>query len=82
MTDPIIIPDPKYTAPERIDPPSELIDMDVGGCSCHINPPCSFCTTMTEQEADAYDQGGMDALHALWRAWEAAAIGEWPGGAA
>lgn len=24
------------------------------GCSCHICAPCSFCVSMTEEEADAY----------------------------
>lgn len=24
---------------------------DEGGCSCHINPPCSYCTRETEEQA-------------------------------
>lgn len=24
---------------------------DEGGCSCHISPPCSYCTRETEDEA-------------------------------
>lgn len=32
------------------------------GCSCHISPPCSFCTSLTEEEADVYAKGGLDAL--------------------
>jgi len=32
------------------------------GCSCHINPPCSFCTSLNEEEAEAFYSGGMKAL--------------------
>jgi len=32
------------------------------GCSCHINSPCSFCTSLTEEEAEAFCSGGMKAL--------------------
>lgn len=36
------------------------------GCSCHINPPCSFCEALDEEEADAWGNGGMVPLLALW----------------
>ena len=39
---------------------------DYGGCSCHINPPCSFCTSMTEEEAVIYWNGGIRGLKKLW----------------
>lgn len=33
------------------------------GCTCHTgHPPCSFCTDMAEEEADAYASGGHAAL--------------------
>lgn len=27
-------------------------------CSCHIDPPCSWCTSLTEEEVAILDQGG------------------------
>lgn len=31
------------------------------GCACHVNPPCGFCTSMTEEETDVYcNNGGSD----------------------
>lgn len=33
-----------------------------GECTCHIAPPCSFCTSMTEEEANIFASGGLDAL--------------------
>ena len=47
----------------------------VDGCSCHLNPPCTFCTEMTEDEANAQWNGGMDELRALWREQDEAAEG-------
>ena len=32
------------------------------GCSCHINPPCDFCMSLTEEEADIMWNGGREAL--------------------
>lgn len=40
-------------------------DLRSDGCSCHINPPCSFCMSLDEEEYDAYANGGMDALREL-----------------
>jgi hypothetical protein len=37
----------------------ELIDI---GCSCHTMPPCSFCTSMSEEEFNIFDQEGAEAL--------------------
>lgn len=37
------------------------------GCSCHINAPCSFCTSLTEHEADIMANGGQEALQQYWR---------------
>lgn len=31
-------------------------------CTCHIAPPCSFCTSMTEDEVDIYSHYGRHAL--------------------
>lgn len=39
------------------------MDMD-DGCSCHISPPCGWCTSLTEGEASAYYSGGREALDA------------------
>lgn len=30
----------------------ERYDLDDAGCRCHINPPCSYCTSTPEEEAD------------------------------
>jgi len=27
------------------------------GCSCHINPPCPFCESLTEEEVNLVDSG-------------------------
>lgn len=35
------------------------------GCTCHLSPPCTFCTEMTEEEFEAYESGGRDALEKL-----------------
>ena len=35
-------------------------------CSCHLSPPCSFCESMNEQEADARWNGGVEGLEAFW----------------
>lgn len=32
------------------------------GCTCFILPPCDFCTSLAEEEADAYGAGGKQAL--------------------
>lgn len=37
------------------------------GCSCHISPPCSFCTSLTEEEVEALNTGGMKELNLLRR---------------
>ena len=42
------------------------VEKENGECSCHINPPCSFCVSLTEEEADAFSDGGMKALRKLW----------------
>lgn len=34
----------------------------MNGCSCHISAPCSFCESLTEEEAEVYYSGGLDAL--------------------
>lgn len=33
-----------------------------GGCNCIKCPPCSFCTSLTEREAEAYNRGGIALL--------------------
>jgi hypothetical protein len=39
-----------------------------GCCSCHLNPPCGFCLSMTEEERDVYGADGIEGLLALWEA--------------
>lgn len=34
------------------------------GCSCHLHPPCAFCESLNEAEAEAFLNGGADAV---WR---------------
>lgn len=29
-------------------------------CTCHINPPCSYCTSKTEEELDSTLESGND----------------------
>jgi len=40
-------------------------DNEERGCSCHLSAPCSWCESLTEEEASAVWNGGMDALRAL-----------------
>lgn len=35
------------------------------GCTCHLSPPCSFCTSLDKEEMEAYINGGIDALEKL-----------------
>ena len=37
-------------------------DRKLEGCSCHINPPCDFCTSLTEQEYDIWQKSGLNGL--------------------
>lgn len=32
-------------------------------CTCRIAPPCAFCTSLTEEEANVYANGGLAALN-------------------
>lgn len=34
-------------------------------CTCHIFPPCSFCVSLTEEEAEAMANGGTVAVKKL-----------------
>ena len=36
-------------------------------CSCHVSPPCSFCVSLSEDEAEAFANGGFDNLTFHWR---------------
>ena len=36
-------------------------------CSCHTMPPCSFCTSLTEEEADILWNDGIDGLTKYWK---------------
>lgn len=36
--------------------------MSLDGCTCHLSAPCSFCESLTEEEADIFWRGGMAAL--------------------
>lgn len=41
-------------------------DLFYSGCSCHMgHPPCSFCTSMSDEEASAYWTGGRTSLLAF-----------------
>lgn len=31
-------------------------------CTCHLNAPCSFCTSLTEEEADLMANGGIEEV--------------------
>lgn len=37
----------------------ELLELE---CTCHLNPPCRFCVSLSEEEADVFASGGRDAL--------------------
>jgi hypothetical protein len=54
---------------------SELRKMTKSGgeCRCHISPHCDWCGAMTEAEVDAWADGGMPGLRALWDAEDEAA---------
>lgn len=32
------------------------------GCTCMLAPPCGFCTSLAEEEGDAFSSGGLSAL--------------------
>lgn len=34
-------------------------------CTCHIAPPCSFCVSLTEEEAEAFCSGGSQAVRKM-----------------
>jgi len=36
-------------------------------CSCHLSTPCSFCCDMSEEEVDAYANGGLSGLYELFK---------------
>jgi hypothetical protein len=38
------------------------------GCSCHLNPPCAWCESLTEQEAEIYWSAGTMAAIRDFRA--------------
>lgn len=40
-----------------------MSDMDEQGCTCHVNPPCSFCMSLTEEEAEIFHKGGAIAVY-------------------
>lgn len=48
--------------------PSKAEAMDDAGdcCRCHVSPPCEFCLSLDEEEADAMANGGPSALRELW----------------
>lgn len=65
-------PRPRYTPPSPVvEPPSAVRDWDGPDCcSCHLSAPCNFCTTLTEEEYDAYAADGLNGLRTLWDAWD------------
>lgn len=36
-----------------------------GECHYHISPPCEWCLSLTEDEADAFTSGGREAVMEL-----------------
>ena len=36
-------------------------------CWCHVNPPCSWCTELSEEEADIVWNGGRELLDLHWK---------------
>lgn len=42
----------------------EMLDQ---GCTCHTHPPCSFCTSLTEEEMNVYCNYGITGLADHWR---------------
>jgi hypothetical protein len=34
-------------------------------CTCHVCPPCEFCLSLDEDEADALANGGVSAVREL-----------------
>lgn len=42
---------------------AEVQSVEKNGCYCHVNPPCDFCTSMTEDEADiAWTKGTAEVV--------------------
>lgn len=37
------------------------------GCTCHEHPPCSFCTSLSEEEASILWNGSMEDLKKYWK---------------
>lgn len=31
-------------------------------CTCHVNPPCGFCTSLSVEEVEAFAAGGLEGL--------------------
>ncbi len=38
-----------------------------GCCSCHNHPPCSWCMSLTLEEADIMWNSGREALEKYWK---------------
>lgn len=55
------------TDPDYIDLVLDLLD---AGCACHLRPPCTLCTTLTEEHAEIYREHGAAALRAHIHATE------------
>jgi len=36
--------------------------MTLDGCTCNVNAPCNFCTSLDEEETEIYIHGGLSAL--------------------
>lgn len=56
------------TVPFRIVSRTRELVSEGACCSCHLSPPCSFCTSMLDYEVDAYARDGMAGLWAIWDA--------------
>lgn len=59
----LLDPSKDYSIPQELRiAPYYSHDDDRDECSCHINPPCSFCTSMNEEEANIMANSGLEAL--------------------
>jgi hypothetical protein len=44
---------------------AEAVERGKTECTCHINPPCKWCTSLTQEEADLLDREGPAAIRAV-----------------
>ena len=62
----LLDPSKDYSIPQELRiAPYYSHDDDRDECSCHINPPCSFCTSMNEEEANIMANSGLESVTRL-----------------